>query len=275
MARISVRYRRGGRKTRRPRAWFDRQKGYGGRTNRYGKRMSGMRSTMNANKDHATVVEAQELSVLANGGNFMSHNLQEFPRALAVSKNFRFYRCKKVEVEFVPYSNVFQAGTSFPELYFQVDRTQGNGLGPGLNVPVPTKAIMLSRGVLPVKWTTPLRRSYVPSVLRNENFIQNVQPDNFVSSVAAITSTPVKYKWYMTQQYFSAPPGAAASVIQPSWGPQYLQYFGAAFFIDQPVAPQGVCGTLKCKVHWEFKQPLVATAPSSVDVSGGVPTIQV
>lgn len=79
---------------------------------------------LNANKqDKATVVEVQELTATPEGGNFVGHELDQYQRATAVSKNFRFYRCKKVELEFIPYANVFAPGTAFPELYFQVDRT--------------------------------------------------------------------------------------------------------------------------------------------------------
>lgn len=221
---------------------------------------------MNANaQDRATVIEAFEEPVgVTEGGSWVNHQLSESPRALAVAKNFRFYRCKKVEVAFIPYANVFAGGTAFPELYMQVDRTQNAPGGGGISAPVPSKAIMLSRGVMPIKWTSPVTKSYVPSVLRNENFIQNVSGS--VLSVASIASTPVKYKWYATQQQFLGPPNNAASQIEPSWGPQFLKYFGMAYFIDQPLAAVGaVLGSIKIKVHWEFKQPLVTAEPSSVN----------
>ena len=220
-----------------------------------------MSRTLNANRtDKATVVEVQELAATPEGGNFVNHHLSQFPRALAVSKQFRFYRCKKVELEFIPYANVFTPGTAFPELYFQTDRTQN--VDTGVPLPLPSKAIMMSRGVMPAKWTSIIKRSYVPSVLRNENFIQNVLGSD-VQSIAAVSSTPVKYRWYATQQYFVAPPGNAASPISPTWGPSALRYFGAAYYIDQPLAaPSAILGTIKIKVHWEFKQPLVAAEPA-------------
>jgi len=225
----------------------------------YGKMRMGR--TMNANKmDKATVVEVQELTATPEGGNFINHHLSQFPRALAVSKQYRFFRCKKVEVEFIPYANVFAPGSAFPELYFQVDRTQF--VDTGAPLPLPSKAIMMSRGVLPVRWTSIVKRSYSPSVLRNENLIQNVLGSD-VQSIAAVTSTPVLYKWYATQQYFAAPPGNAASAIWGTWSPQFLRYFGAAYYIDQPLAePSAILGTIKLKVHWEFKQPLVAAEPA-------------
>ena len=249
-------------------AYYKMQKASTRRTRRSKRRVSGKRTnrkmrigrTMNANKmDKATVVEVQELAAVPEGGNFINHHLSQFSRALAVSKLYRFYRCKKVELEFIPYANVFAPGQAFPELYFQTDRTQNVDVG--VPLPLPSKNIMMSRGVLPQKWTSVIKRSYVPSVLRNENFIQNVLGSD-VQSIAAVTSTPVKYKWYATQQYFTAPPGNAASFINPTWGPSALRYFGAAYFIDQPLAePSAILGTIKIKVHWEFKQPLVTAEP--------------
>lgn len=228
------------------------------------------RTGMNAMKDRATVVEVQENQVVPEGGQFVNHTLNDFPRALAVSKQYRFYRCKKVEVEFIPYANLFAPGTAFPELYVQVDRTQGVQFGPAAPLPLPTKQIMMSRGVMPVKWTSIIKRNYAPSVLRAENFIQNVLGSD-VQSIAAITSTPVLYKWYATQQYFAAPPGNAASAIDGLWGPNLLRYYGMAYCVDQPLAePSAVLGTIKIKVHWEFKEPLVAAQPQSpqIDLSG-------
>lgn len=224
---------------------------------------------LNANKqDRAVVIETQELAAVPEGGNFVAHSLGQYNRAFNVSKNFRFYRCKKVELEFIPYANVFAQGQAFPELYFQVDRTQGV-TPPGVPIPIPTKNMMLARGVMPIKWTSIVKRSYVPSVARNENLVYNTLGNN-VQDLGSVTITPVKYKWYATQQYYpNVGGGNAAHFGYGTWGPQALQYFGAAYYIDQPIAPAGaVLGTIKMRVHWEFKQPLWVTDSQITDVSG-------
>lgn len=225
---------------------------------RYGKKkINRTNRLLNANKqDRATVVEVQELTATPEGGNFVGHQLSQYNRALSVSANYRYYRCKKVELEFIPYANVYTPGTAFPELYFQVDRTQGL-VNPGAGVPIPTKNMMMARGVLPIKWTGIIKKSYTPSVCRLENLYQNVEPDNVVSSIVGLTTTPVMYKWYATQQVpFTPPPGAAASPVPGNYAPASLRYFGAAYFIDQPLAaPGAILGTIKMRVHWEFKEP--------------------
>lgn len=228
----------------------------------------GMKRKLNANKqDRATVIETQELTATPEGGNYITHTLGQYARAFAVSKNFRFYRCKKVEVMFIPYANVFAGGTAFPELYCQVDRTQG-ATAPGVPLPLPTKNMMLARGCMPIKWTKPVVKTYVPSVARQENLVYNTLGNN-VQDLGSVTITPVKYKWYATQQYYpNVGGGNAAHFGYGTWGPQALQYFGMTYFINQDFAPpSAVLGTIKLRVHWEFKQPLWIT-DSQVDVSG-------
>jgi len=223
---------------------------------------------LNANKmDKATVIETQELTATPEGGNFIGHQLDQYARALSVSKNFRYYRCRKVELEFVPYANLFGAGTAFPELYFQVDRTQG-ATNPGAGVPLPTKNMMLARGVMPQKWTGIIRKSYNPSVCRIENLYQSVLGSD-VQQVAGVTTTPVMNKWYATQQIIPpAPPGNAFTPIASNFVPASLRYFGAAYFINQELAqPSAVLGTIKMRVHWEFKEPLWTSDVSATPVT--------
>jgi len=221
------------------------------------RRRYGMKRKLNANKqDRATVIETQELAAVPEGGNFVGHQLDQYARALAVSTNFRYYRCKKVELEFIPYANVFAPGTAFPELYFQVDRSQGVQY-PGAALPIPTKNMMLARGVMPQKWTGVIRKSYKPSVCRVESLFQSTLGSD-VQSVFALTTTPVLNKWYATQQTaYVAPPGNATSPIQANIAPAALRYFGATYFINQELAaPSAILGTIKMRVHWEFKEPL-------------------
>lgn len=221
------------------------------------KRIARPRRMLNANKqDKAVVVESHELIATPEGGNFIGHQLDQYPRALAVAKNYRYYRCRKVEISFIPYANLFAPGTAFPELYFQIDRTQGIVL-PGATLPLPTKNMMLARGVMPIKWTGVVNKSYSPSVCRLENLWQNKLGDS-LTGIAGTTTTPVLYKWYATQQVaYGDPPQNAASPVMGNYSPASLRYFGAAYFIDQPLAPpSAVLGTIKMRVHWEFKQPL-------------------
>ena len=63
---------------------------------RRGAKRRGTKRPLNANRmDRATVIETQELTATPEGGNYVGHQLSQYNRALAVSKNYRFYRCKK------------------------------------------------------------------------------------------------------------------------------------------------------------------------------------
>jgi len=234
-----------------------------------GVRKAGRKGGLNANKmDKATVIEVQELTALPEGGNYVGHSLSQYARALNVSTNYRYYRCKKVELEFIPYANVFASGTAFPELYFQVDRTQGS-TNPGAALPLPTKNMMLARGVMPQKWTGIIKKSYNPSVCRLENLYQDILGAN-VQTVAAVTTTPVMNKWYQTQPQNTQPGASTGSFpVAGGYGPSLLRYFGAAYFINQDLAPpSAVLGTIKMRVHWEFKEPLWTRDVAQVDASG-------
>lgn len=242
-----------------------------GMRNRYAKRR-GARS-MNANKDYARVVEVQEYAAVPEGGNMISLALSQFARATSVAKNYRFYKCTKVELEFIPYANMFPGGTAFPELYFQVDRTAS--IVNGAALPLPTKGIMMSRGCLPQKWTSVIRKSYTPSVLRNEQLITAGTViggvNNALLYAVPATSTPVFKKWYETQQYNHGVDYATGlpHPVGPAFDPLNLQWLGAAYYIDQPLAaPAAILGTIKMKVSWLFKQPLVTSDPSPPQAQG-------
>lgn len=230
-------------------------------------------SSMNALKDRARVVEVSELpDISGNTGAGVIHTLSMFARANAVSKNFRFYRCTKVELDFIPYANLFAPGTAFPELYYQSDKTYSL-----IATQNPTLQSMEGRGVLPVKWTSPIKRWYKPAVLRQENLLAQGYYDgtnNLINTVQPLTSTPVYNKWYMTEtaynaQQFSPTPPGVTTVIGPAVQPNKLQYHGCAFFVNTPVAPGSNIGRIVIRTHWEFKEPFVAPSTSNIsDISG-------
>lgn len=217
--------------------------------------------TMNALADRANVVEVfNEGNILgaaffAGDTNF---TLQNFPRALAVSKNYRYYRATKVEVEFIPFANVYAPGQAFPEIYIQKDYTTTTaGQLPG------TAQNMLSRGVVPKKWTMIIKRWTTPAVLRYED-LQTVGfhngNDNMIQDVQPVSATPVKYKWYMTELAYNATQFGVQPVttqVGPSANPTRLLYHGFTFAVDSPIAQAGNIGKYIVRVHWEFKEPYV------------------
>lgn len=223
---------------------------------RIARRKNRISKTLNSMKDRARVVEVENFGALnANVGQNLTWSLNQYPRALAVSRNYRYYRCTKAELEFIPYANVFAPGQSLPELYYQLDYTTTVSQG------APTQATMEGRGVVPVKWTSVIKRKINPATLRFENL--EVQKTADVLDVQPVTSTPVKYKWYMTQQTFNPSPAMSTTYVGPALDPTNLKYYGAAFLPNCPIIPPtAAMGRLVIKTHWEFKEPLVV-APAS------------
>lgn len=233
-----------------------RRKMYNRRRKLAGKRKAMYRTkrAMSAMTDRAKVVEVENFEgIAANVGQNLTWQLSLYPRALAVSKNFRYYRCTRVELNFIPYANVFSPGQSLPELYYQTDYTTA------LATPAPTQALMESRGVVPVKWTGIIKRSFSPAVLRYENL--EVQKTADVLDVQPVTSTPVRNRWYMTQQVYTATAPFTTAQVGPALDPTNLKYHGAAFFPNSPATPGNV-GRLVIKTHWEFKEPVGVVSSS-------------
>jgi len=254
------------------------------RRRRIARRRRGMRrigrrrinKTMNPMKDVARVVEVySSIDLSGNTGYVQAFTLSEFARALQVSKNYRFYRCTKVDVEFIPYANLFAPGQAFPELYYQQDATAI------LTQDAPTQASMEGRGVLPIKWTSPVKRSYSPAVLRYEQMYTQAWKtadgaEWYLNDVQPLSATPVKYKWYMTQKTFQTtqqPPNSTNLITEPvgpAADPTKLIYGASSFFLNTPVVQSAAWGRVVIKAHWEFKQPLVPTHSDSVGNQGGL-----
>ena len=111
------------------------------------------------------IIEVEEFNATgANVGGIVTAKLADYARALKLSASYKYYRCEKVEVEFIPRFNTFQgsdAGISKPELYYQTNKQ--------LLQTAPTKAIMQARGCSPIQWTKTIKKSFNPAIIRGES----------------------------------------------------------------------------------------------------------
>jgi len=238
-------------------------------------RRSGRRSgrRMNPMAMGCKVVEVEEFSATgANVGGIVTSSLIDYPRALRLSGSYKYYRCEKVEIEFIPRFNTFQGsdgGISKPELYYQTNKQ--------LLATAPTKTIMQSRGCSPIQWTKTVKKSFRPAIMRGESLYtlnSNVSVvtawNPTAANVAQITpagsfnpgsgtvsgipegagfgnttgnlprfgfyqaQTPVHGKWYATQQAATSLPGASQNAVALGAGPTNLVYYGAEYFITVP-----------------------------------------
>lgn len=219
--------------------------------------------------DYARIVEGTENQLSLNNTGTFAYNyttsLSEFQRAQEVAHAYKYYRCAKIELTFVPYANISAVGgaatTRLPQLYFTVDRVANMWIDP-------TESEMQSRGISLKIFNKKRVYSWKPSLLQNIQMETNQPADGTgnplgINLINAINSIPLFNKWLPTQQSFGFKANVAAGepqtgqeMVQPAVNPYALRYYGATFVIDQEngTAEQAV-GDLITKVTWEFKGP--------------------
>jgi len=217
--------------------------------------------------DYATVVEGNETSIVTNvAGSYgltYTTQLSEFNRAQEVAHAYKFYRCAKIELIFVPYANfATTAGAAngrLPQMYFTVDRVANQQI-------VPTEQEMQERGISPKLFRSTMKFSWRPSLLQHVQMETNQPAEGGglplgINVINAVNSVPLFNKWLPTQQSFgftAQPPNAQTgiNVTQNSANPYALKYYGATCCIDVEGATAAqVIGDLIQKVTWEFKGP--------------------
>lgn len=234
------------------------------RNKRYAKSKTSRSSTPN----YAVITEGFEKQLSTDiTGNYSSNfttSLSDFQRAQEVAHAYKYYRCKKVEIIFVPYANIASVNGPvngrIPQLYFQVDRVSNQFI-------LPTEAEMIERGVRPRMFKKKMTFSWKPSLLQNVQLECNQPTDGTgmplgIDAINAINSVPVYNKWLPTQQSFGYTPPAGgapqinATVVQPASNPYALRYYGAVWVVNQENGTEAAAiGDIITRVTWEFKGP--------------------
>jgi len=236
------------------------------------------RAMIKRKSDYARVVEAQELPIVTNAQGVYTLNfttqLSDFNRAQEVAHAYKYYRCAKVELAFVPYATFAQtngaAAARMPQMYFTLDRVNNMWT-------IPSEAEMLERGVLPKLFKRTYKFSWKPNLLQHVQMETNQPVDESqnplgIRAINAINSVPLFNKWLPTQQsgFFNAanfPAGTGqvgTQVTQAAANPYALKYYGAVSVIDIEGGNDQQIGDLMIKVTWEFKSPRVLKAGPSV-----------
>lgn len=227
--------------------------------------------------DYARVVEASELPIVTNATGQFTLNytttLSDFQRAQEVAHAYKYYRCAKVELIFVPYATFAQtnglAAARMPQLYFTLDRVNNMWIQP-------TEAEMLERGISPKLFKRTYKFLYKPNLLQHVQLETNQPTDGGglpigIDALNAVNSIPVFNKWLPTQQSYGFAPGvgprpqSANQVTQAASNPYALKYYGAIAVIDIEGGNNQQIGDLMTKVTWEFKSPraLKTNAPGA------------
>lgn len=226
--------------------------------------------------DFAKVVEGSE-TYLTTGpqgelGAVFTTSLSQFQRAQEVAHAYKYYRCAKIELQFVPYANFATVGAlgpgRLPQMYFTVDRVANQNM-------IPFEAEMIERGISPRTFNKKLTYSWKPNLLQHVQMEcgQPVEGGGLplgINVLNAINSIPLMNKWLPTQQsygYTAVVPNVQGghTITQPSSNPYALKYYGAAYCIDQELGQSQQIGDLITKVTWEFKGPraLKTNAPTA------------
>lgn len=221
--------------------------------------------------DYARVVEAQESPIITDAAGQYTLNfttqLSEFNRAQEVAHAYKYYRCAKVELIFVPYATFAQtnglAAGRMPQLYFTIDRVNNMWAAA-------SEAEMLERGISPKLFKRTYKFSWKPNLLQHVQLETN-QPEEGggnplgITVANAINSIPLFNKWLPTQQSGAFKPNGpndqgGVQVTQAAGNPYALKYYGAVSVIDIEGGNNQQIGDLMTKVTWEFKSPRVLKA---------------
>lgn len=230
------------------------------------------RALMKRKSDYARVVEALESPIVTDATGVYRLNyttqLSEFSRAQEVAHAYKYYRCAKIELVFVPYATFAQtnglAAARMPQMYFTIDRVN-NMWGQA------DETEMLSRGITPKLFKRNYKFSWKPNLLQHVQLETNQPADGTgaplgINVVNAVNSIALFDKWLPTQQSGGFKPGitplnqVGLNVTQASGNPYALKYYGAVCVIDIEGGNNQQIGDLMTKVTWEFKSPRVIKA---------------
>lgn len=220
--------------------------------------------------DYARVVEAQQNGIILDATGTASINfttqLSDFNRAQEVAHAYKYYRCAKVELIFVPYATFAvtngAVNARMPQFYFTIDRVNNMWASA-------TENEMLERGVSPKLFNTTRKYTWKPNLLQHVQ-METAQPTDGqgaplgITTINAVNSVPLFNKWLPTQQSagFKFPGNPALEqtgyqVTQNAGNPYNLKYYGAVAVICIDGGAEQQVGDLMTKVTWEFKGPRV------------------
>nr|WAE42328.1 MAG: capsid protein [Cressdnaviricota sp.] len=242
----------------------------GGKKGARGRPASAPRS-MNPMNDMATVTEVvEQADLLPNTVYNTAFRIdaitqdetavsQRFMRALTVASQYKFYRCSRVEYEYIPSYNTFQdgSGTTVPYLYHVMNRT-----GEELPAPPYDNAFLQRMGAMPIKLTKQITKSYKPNTLMGtcstHDLVAGTNPTGNPGGNIRWTFTPKYDEWQSTEFLGLTPQQASAggnTMTQVGFAPS--TYYGHYAYIKQDRDATGedpVCDLI-VKVCWEFKDP--------------------
>lgn len=207
----------------------------------------------------AHITEAIQLtSIFQNTGdvNYAFH-LGLFVRALALSKNFKYYRAKKCVYRYVPLANVFQggvAGQQIPTWQMLMNRTGDNALW--------TAAEYDAQGALSQQFTKQKTIKYKPNLVQSVSVRADAAvggPPLASSNLRQIGTRPLYDAWLSTPfgtiETVAGDANSNLNIYADATGE--ILYWGHSILMT---ASGTVC-QVYLEVEWEFKDPLYHAPP--------------
>jgi len=211
-------------------------------------------------KHYARITEAVNFTPMnANIDYNYSFSLSLFERALAVSKNFKFYRAKRVVWTYLPDYNTFQASAgnlSLPQVSMIMNRT-----GDATSW---TPAEYDAQGAVPKQFSKKMVIAYSPNIVQSIQYISVAGATPFTGNVGA---RPVYREWIATGTYNTqvTTPGLPQVNLLVNANTQMLYQGHSMYWNVTSTAPsEPALGTVYCEVEWEFKDPLFVNPPSGL-----------
>lgn len=243
-----------------------------------------------AGANYAKLVETTQQQILTEIGGNQVFSLSECQRAQEVAHSYKFYRLKKVDIDFLPYANIAAVGAGanakMLQLYAKVDRVCNQNIAL-------TEAEALERGIRPKLFKSKISYTFKPNLLQIVQLEVNQPADGGgrplgVNAVNAQNSIPIYNKWLPTQQSFGYNPGPTPqlglTINQNSTNPYALNYYGFIFVITSDGGTPLPAGDLQIRLHWEFKgaralttlspNPITDAEPVTSSTAGAVPNTQ-
>lgn len=208
-------------------------------------------------KHYARITEVVNFTPPTANADFnYAFSLNLFDRAVALSKNFKFYRAKRVVWTYLPDFITFQAGgaSTLPQVSMLMNRTGDSTLW--------TSAEYDAQGAVPKPFNKKMVIAYNPNIVQSIQYIANPAPGGApFPYVGNIGARPVYNEWIATGTY-------TRSVTYPNNGVNLdetnnnMLYQGHSMIWEVTTAGSAPLGTAYCEVEWEFKDPLFVTPPS-------------
>lgn len=212
-------------------------------------------------KHYARITEAVNFTpMVANTDYNYQFSLSLFARAVEVSKNFKFYRAKRVAWTYLPDYNTFQVGAgnvSVPQMSLIMNRTGDSTLW--------TPAEYDAQGAVPKQFNKKMVVAYNPNIVQSIQYINNsTAPTPFTGNVGA---RPIYNEWINTGSYNRVvnTPGVPPALGIIAEANNLLLYQGHSIYweVSNTAPAEPNLGTVICEVEWEFKDPLFVAESSS------------